>query len=62
MAAWRGVEPAAACATCPQRDRRVLVRRRVAGAWVTCCANCAAILGRRALSLEALRAEIVQAA
>lgn len=61
MAQWRGTEPETKCAVCPQRDRRVLVRRRIAGEWFTCCANCAQILGRRTLSIEALRAEIVAA-
>jgi hypothetical protein len=53
----RGHTTAAACAICPQRDRRVLRRHKLAGGMHTLCANHAAIAGRRPLTLAELEAE-----
>ena len=43
---------------CGPRDRRVLVRRTLAGVRVVLCGNCATIAGRRPLTLKALTAEV----
>jgi hypothetical protein len=56
--AYHGRRLAAACEGCNETDARTLVRRTLSGVAVTLCGNCAAIVGRRPLSLEALRAEV----
>lgn len=60
QAAYNGREKGDACAACTHADPRALVRRRVAGASTpaTLCGNCAAILGRRRVTLDELRAEL----
>ena len=58
LAAYTGRTVAAACECCSVADPRVLVRRRIGEAMSTVCGNCAAVLGRRPLTLEALRAEV----
>lgn len=54
----RGAETGAACEACGHADRRVLRRLKLVEGMVTACGNCAALTGRRALSLAALRAEL----
>lgn len=55
---YRGGLRGSACDCCSAGDPRVLVRRTIFGDVHTLCANCAAVLGRRRLSLLALREEI----
>lgn len=53
----RYLEPECGC--CGYSDVRTLVRRRLDGVkWITLCANCAQIRGRRNLTLDALRDDI----
>lgn len=59
MAEYNGRTKAEACACCTHADPRVLVRRRVGVEMQTLCANCAAILGRRPITLDELRAEVL---
>ena len=47
----------ACCQVCSTADKRVLRWHRLAGGFAVLCANHAAIAGRRALELDALRAE-----
>lgn len=53
----RGLVPGPACEVCTHTDARVLRLLRLADGTYTTCGNCSAIAGRRALSLEQLRAE-----
>jgi hypothetical protein len=53
----RAREPACEC--CSNGDPRVLVRRTLAGELHTLCGNCSTIAGRRPLTLEQLRAEVL---
>lgn len=55
----RGAETGAACEACGHRDRRVLRLLRLADRMVTACGNCAALAGRRELTLEQLHGEVV---
>jgi hypothetical protein len=57
---YHGRELELACATgCGQGDPRTLVRKTLAGEMHTLCGNCSTIAGRRPLSLEDLRAEVL---
>jgi hypothetical protein len=55
----RGAELGSACALCGLADRRMLRRVRLAEGPATLCGNHAALLGRRTISIEMLRAEAV---
>lgn len=48
-----------ACRVCGAADRRTLRRHKLAEGIVTLCANDAAVAGRRTLTLEQLRAEVL---
>jgi hypothetical protein len=55
---YHGRRLAEGCEGCGQSDPRTLVRRTLAGVSATVCGNCAAIVGRRPVSLQGLRAEL----
>ena len=57
MRSRRGHETGLACECCGVTDRRVL-RRHALDELRTLCANCSAVAGRRALSLDELRCEV----
>lgn len=57
LRAWRGDTLGSECQICHLRDQRVLRRVKLAASTSTLCANHAAIAGRRAITLTALRAE-----
>ena len=57
MRSRRGHETGPACECCGVTDRRVL-RRHALDELRTLCANCSAVAGRRALSLDELRCEV----
>jgi hypothetical protein len=50
--------PGARCAVCATSDVRVLSLRTLREGPRVLCANCAAVLGRRAMSIAALRTEM----
>lgn len=54
----RGHSVTGPCSACGVGDQRVLKRHRLSDGQTVLCANCSAIAGRRAVTLEVLRGEL----
>lgn len=60
QAEYHGRTKEAECECCDYADPRVLVRRRDPnGVWLTLCANCVQIKGKRPMNLEELKKEVL---
>lgn len=62
MRKCRGAQTGEACEACGHGDRRVLRILRLADRSITACGNCTALAGRRAITVEQLRAELGEVA
>lgn len=61
LAEYHDREKKSECQCCSQGDLRVLVRRKDIDdeTWLTLCANCAQIRGKRKLTLDQLKTELM---